>query len=256
MSAGHAHPVYRSGETPIHRLPPHGKLAAAVLFVLIVVATPREQYWAFGAYAALLVGLLAVARLPPPFVLRRMLIEVPFILFALFLPLVARGEREIVLAGVGLSVAGLLAAWNVLAKATLGVVTAVLLAATTQPRDLLLGAQRLRVPPPLIQIATFMLRYLDVIAGDLRRMRTALLARGFDPRGPRQWPALARTAGSLFLRSYERGERVYLAMLSRGYTGSMPTLADVRATRGQVAAAAALPTVALAIMITARVGAL
>ena len=46
-------------------------------------------------------------------------------------------------------------------------------------------------------------------------------SRGFDPRSPRHWPALARTLGALFVRSYERGERVHLAMLSRGYDGTL-----------------------------------
>lgn len=256
MSAGHSHPIYRAGDTPVHRLPPQCKLATAVVFVILVVATPREQYWAFGVYAALLAGVLAVARIPPLFVLRRMLIEIPFIFFAFLLPLVARGEREVEVVGVALSVEGLLGAWNIIAKASLGVVTSITLAATTQPCDLLLGAQRLRVPTTLVQIATFMVRYLDVILDELRRMRVALLSRGFSPRGPRQWPALARTAGALFLRSYERGERVYLAMLSRGYAGAMPLLVDVEATRRQWAAAGALPAAALATVIVARMGGL
>ena len=68
----------------------------------------------------------------------------------------------------------------------------------------------------------FMIRYLDVVTADLGRMLTAMRSRGVDPRSPRHWPALARTLGALFVRSYERGERVHLAMLSRGYTGRMP----------------------------------
>ena len=58
---------------------------------------------------------------------------------------------------------------------------------------------------------------LDVVTADLGRMITAMRSRGVDPRSPRHWPALARTLGALFVRSYERGERVHLAMLSRGY---------------------------------------
>ncbi len=80
-----------------------------------------------------------------------------------------------------------------------------------------------------------MVRYGDVIADELRRMRTARLSRGFEARGPRHWGVLAKSAGALFIRSYERGERVHLAMLSRGYTGSMPpALGDGPASRAAV----------------------
>jgi cobalt/nickel transport system permease protein len=68
----------------------------------------------------------------------------------------------------------------------------------------------------------FMVRYLDVVTQEMRRMRIARESRGFDGRDVRHWPVLARSAGALFIRSYERGERVHLAMLSRGYTGTMP----------------------------------
>ncbi len=70
----------------------------------------------------------------------------------------------------------------------------------------------------------FMVRYLDVVTGEMARMMTAMRSRGYDPRSPRHWPTLARTLGALFIRSYERGERVHLAMLSRGYDGALPDL--------------------------------
>jgi cobalt/nickel transport system permease protein len=54
-------------------------------------------------------------------------------------------------------------------------------------------------------------------------MMVAMRSRGCDPRSPRQWPTLARAMGALFIRSYERGERVHLAMLSRGYDGRLPS---------------------------------
>ncbi|HEU5454759.1 MAG TPA: energy-coupling factor transporter transmembrane component T, partial [Nocardioides sp.] len=105
---------------------------------------------------------------------------------------------------------------------TLGVLAALTLAATTEPDDLLRGLQRLRVPDPLVQIMGFMIRYLDVVTGEMGRMLTAMRSRGYDPRSPRHWPVLGRSLGALFIRSYERGERVHLAMLSRGYTGTLP----------------------------------
>ncbi|MDT0309093.1 cobalt ECF transporter T component CbiQ [Streptomyces sp. DSM 44917] len=246
MGAGHsaAGRLYRPGATPVHRLPAHLKLPAVLAFALVVVATPREAVPAFAVYAALLAAAAALARLPAGFVLRRMLIEVPFVAFALLLPFVAEGPRVTWL-GVELAESGLWGAWNVLAKGTLGVGASVILASTTELRHILLGLQRLRLPPLMVQIAAFMLRYADVIADELRRMRIARESRGFSARGPRHWGVLARTAGALFIRSYERGERVHLAMLSRGYDGTLPVIDRLTATRAQWAHAAALPTAAL-----------
>ncbi|MFJ3962744.1 cobalt ECF transporter T component CbiQ [Streptomyces sp. NPDC090036] len=246
MGAGHAHKLYRPGHSPVHVLPPHCKLAATLAFVVVVVSTPREAVWAFGLYALLIAGVAAVARIPAGFLLRRLLIEIPFVAFAVLMPFVAEGEQVQVL-GMSLSVSGLWGAWNVLAKGTLGVAASVLLASTTELRALLLGLQRLKLPPLLVQIASFMIRYGDVIGGELRRMSIARRSRGFEARGIRHWGVLAKTAGALFIRSYERGERVYLAMVSRGYTGSMPVIDEVAATRAQWAYAAALPVTALAV---------
>ncbi len=205
----------------MHRLGAQCKLVAALVFIVTVVLTPAHQVWAFAGYAALLLAVALSARIPLPLIARRMLVEVPFVLFALAMPVLTPGPRIEVL-GVSLSVAGLWSAWNVLAKATLGVVTSILLAATTDLRAMLLGLDRLGMPTLIVQIITFMVRYADVIADELHRMRIARIARGFEARDIRHLPVVARSAGALFIRSYERGERVHLAMLSRGYTGRMP----------------------------------
>ncbi|WP_409471556.1 cobalt ECF transporter T component CbiQ [Streptomyces sp. HC307] len=246
MGAGHAHKLYRSGSSPVHALPPHTKLAATFAFVVVVVSTPREAMWAFGAYAVLLGVVAAVARVPAGFLLKRLLIEVPFVAFAVLLPFVAEGERTEVL-GMSLSVSGLWGAWNVLAKGTLGVAASVLLASTTELRELLLGLQRLKLPPLLVQIASFMIRYGDLITDEMRRMRIARESRGFEARGVRHWGVLAKSAGALFIRSYERGERVHLAMVSRGYAGVMPVIDEVTASRAQWSYALALPCAALVV---------
>ncbi|WP_242587596.1 cobalt ECF transporter T component CbiQ [Streptomyces sp. MST-110588] len=230
----------------MHRLPAQCKIAAVFFFVLTVVATPRTALWAFAAYALLLAAVAGAARIPARTLLKRLLIEVPFVAFAFLMPFVAQGPRVHIL-GMTLSESGLWGAWNILAKGTLGVAASVLLASTTELRALLLGLQRLRMPPLLVQIASFMIRYGDVITDEMRRMRIARLSRGFEARGVRHWGVLAKSAGALFIRSYERGERVHLAMVSRGYTGSMPVIDETTATRGQWCRAAALPLAALAV---------
>ena len=224
MGAGHGHGVlHRPGDSPVHRLPPQLKIVAAFVAVLCVVATSREAFWAFGVYLLAIVSVWWVARVPVRWFAARSLIELPFVVLAVLLPLVGHGRRVDFL-GVAVSVEGALAGWNILAKGTLGVLVSLTLAATTAPHDLLLGMQRLRTPSVLITIATLMLRYGEVIVGEAQRMRIARISRGHDPRFLWQVGATARGIGSLFIRSYERGERVHLAMVSRGWSGTMPEM--------------------------------
>jgi len=221
VGAGHGHKLHFHGHSVVHRTPAHLKILALLAFMIVVVATPRDWYAAFGAYLAILVVVIGVSRVPPAYLLKRTVVEVPFVLFAVLLPFVATGPQTEVL-GVSVSQHGLEAGIALLIKGTLGVLASLTLAATTEPNELLLGLERLRLPQQLVQIMSFMVRYLDVVTGEMQRMKVARESRGFTARNPRHWPVLARSAGALFIRSYERGERVHLAMLSRGYTGRMP----------------------------------
>ena len=209
----------------VHDLSPESKILSAFAFILVVVATPIERFWAYLGFLALVIALIRLAQLPYRTVFIRSLVEIPFIFFALLMPFFGTGS-QVELLGISLYKSGLWAGASIIAKGTLGVLTAVILSATTSARDFLRGLERLRIPAPLVNIATFMFRYLNVINDELGRMRIARESRGFDERGIRSWRILAQTVGALFIRSYERGERVYLAMLSRGYTGSMPNLSD------------------------------
>jgi cobalt/nickel transport system permease protein len=205
----------------VHRLPGHVKILALLGLMIVVVATPGQWYAAFAGYLGGLLVVIALSRVPLTYLLPRMVVEVPFIVFAVLLPFLALGPRTEFL-GLTVSAPGLLAAWTLLAKATLGVLAGLTIAATTEPQEVVRGLERLRLPNTMVQIMAFMIRYLEVVGDDLRRQQIALASRGFSARNPRHWPVLARSAGALFIRSYERGERVYLAMLSRGYTGRMP----------------------------------
>lgn len=222
MGAGHGHRLHFHGHSAVHRAPAHLKVLALLGFMLVVVATPPQWRPAFAAYALVVVAVIAFSRVPFTYVAKRMVVEVPFVVFALLMPFVSHGPRTEIW-GLTVSEPGLLAATGLLMKGTIGVAAALTLAATTEPTALLAGLQRLRVPDLLVQIAGFMVRYLDVVTAELGRMMTAMRSRGCDPRSPRHWPALARALGALFIRSYERGERVHLAMLSRGYDGKLPT---------------------------------
>ena len=114
---------------------------------------------------------------------------------------------------------------------------------------MLRGLTVLRVPAALTAIAMFMVRYLVVVSNELTRMRVAMTARGYDPRWLWQARPIAASAGALFIRSYERGERVHSAMLARGFTGTMPEINRRRATRRDwsITAAAIVAAVLVAV---------
>lgn len=209
----------------------HLRVAATIGFVVIVVLTPREWVWAFVGYAVVLCAVAVALRVPLASLGRRMLIEVPFLVFALLMPLLGRAPY-VTVGPLELSEPGLWSAWNLAAKGTLGVVAALLLAAQHEPVELVDGLRRLKVPALLTEIGGFFVRYLDVVQAEAHRMSVARAARGFEASSPRSWPALAHGVGTLFVRSYERGERVHLAMLSRGYDGSVPDLSAVASISG------------------------
>jgi cobalt/nickel transport system permease protein len=175
---------------------------------------------------------------------KRALIEIPFIFFAILMPFFGTGEK-FEIAGIELYREGLLAGTSIVVKGTLGVLAAVILSTTTTAREILRGLERLKLPAVMVQIASFMLRYVNVISDEMERMKVARESRGFIATGIKHWKVIATSAAALFIRSYERGERVHLAMLSRGFDGNLPTLVTDTVTKQHWISALSVPVLAL-----------
>lgn len=235
----------------VHHLEPQVKILAMFLFILVCVATPIRMWQSFVVYGGLVVAIIFLAQLPLRIVASRSLIELPFVIFAILMPFLGSGERVEVL-GFSLSRLGIESGTSIVVKGTLGVVCAVCLSATTSAREILRGLERLRLPNLLVQIVSFMIRYVNVVSDEMSRMKVARLSRGFEAQGVRSWRFLANVAGALFIRSYERGERVYLAMLSRGYAGKLPDTGHESAGVRQWAQGLSLPVLALGVLIMAN----
>jgi cobalt/nickel transport system permease protein len=231
-------------DTPVHRLAPQCKVAASTLFVLVVACTPAGVYWPYLWDLLLLSAVAALGRLPPLAMMRRLAVEVPFLLFVLALPVVG-GPPQLKVLGIVLSVPGLQAAATIALKATFGLLATSILAATTSLPDIITGLEQLRVPRVFTVVAAFMVRYLEVLGAELTRMRTAALCRCAHPRWLWQVREVTAALGALIARSFQRGERVYLAMASRGYTGTLPTaLTNAAAPRATWVGALAVPALA------------
>ena len=234
MSEAHDHTGGPAGDlaSPVHRLDPRAKIVGLVSVTVIGVSTPITAWEAWVGCALVLAAVAGVARVPPGVIWSRGRVVLPLVVFvAAFLPFFRGGEVVASIGPLDISREGLEVLASVTAKATIGTVSAVLLGATTSVPAIIRGLEAMRVPRLLTLIAAFMYRYLFVIAEELRRMRSALAARAYRPRNMLQVAALGRMTTALFLRTFARGERIYLAMLARGYSGQMPRLDPLRLVR-------------------------
>jgi cobalt/nickel transport system permease protein len=251
----HGHDVgerlYLHRHSVVHQIPPHIKILAGLLFIVVAVSTNITNWPAFVAYFAIIITITQIAKLPIITVFKRSLIEVPFVLFALLMPFFGTGE-VVEIGSLNLYVDGLLAGASIVVKGTLGILVAINLSATTTAREILNGLEILKMPTPMVQIASFMLRYVNVVNDEMLRMAVARASRGFEATGVRQWPVLATAAGALFIRSYERGERVHLAMIARGYQGDLPKTEKINNSARYWAIGLAVPFIALIISLLSR----
>ena len=211
----------------MHRLDPRTKLLGSLAFILAVVLTPAGNWRVFAVYLLVIVGLVILSRLPLKYVLKRSLVIFPFvIMIAVFVPFFKEGEEALSYSigawHVAITYDGLNVLINVVIKSWLCMVCLVVLSSSAKFADLLQGMYRLKVPLVFVQIISFMYRYLFVIEDQAMRMQMARDSRNFGGNKKLVFKTMGNMIGMLFIRSYERAERIYAAMLSRGYTGEIP----------------------------------
>lgn len=230
---------YSGMDSCVHRLDARVKAIVALLLILTVVTTPPQHLLAFVVYGGTLLWTAALARVPITFIAVRVALVLPFsALVALGLPFLG-GQETVVVLGIQLSVEGVWILAGVAMKSILGVAALVLLVSTTPFSMLLAGLRSLGAPTLFIDLLALTYRYLFVLMDEGMRLRRAAAARGYRPRWLPQATIVGRLAGNLFIRSYERAERVYGAMRLRGHDGQMPTASPscFRVTDGLVLAA-------------------
>lgn len=220
---------YSDLDSFIHRLDPRTKFIITLVFILAVIITPPTRWQVFALYLFFMATLLLLSKLPIFYVLKRSLIIMPFVLMiAIFIPFIKEGEvagsYNIWLWEVSVTYAGLQVLWNVLVKAWLSILSLIWLTSTTKLPNLLKGLEQLGMPRVMVMILSFMYRYIFVVVDEVMRMRQARDGRDFGGKRLYQLRTIGNMIGTLFIRSYERGERVYAAMLARGFDGHSRTL--------------------------------
>ncbi len=221
---------YSDRDSVIHRLDPRGKLVVTLAFIVAVVLTPFSSWLAYGLYFAVIAVLIALSRLPVSHFLKRSLVIIPFVLLmAVFIPFFKEGEvagsYNLWLWQVSVTHSGLQVLWNIMAKAWLSILSLILLTSTASFTGILKGLEQLRMPKVIVMIMSFMYRYIFLLTDEVLRMKQARDSRNFGG-GRKLWQigTVGNMIGTLFIRSYERGERVYASMVARGFDGHSRTL--------------------------------
>ncbi|OFW56359.1 MAG: cobalt ECF transporter T component CbiQ [Candidatus Solincola sediminis] len=242
---------YSDLDSVIHKLDPRAKLIGFVALVVLCVSTPPNLWLAFAVFLALEMTVLFISHVPLRHVLKRMLIVVPFILaVALFIPFFNKGGGSYNLGPLKVSAHGLTILWNVTIKSMVSVFAVILLSSTTPFPDLLHAMEKLKMPRIITTTLSFTYRYVFVLLDELQRMKRARDSRGWSGKWLWQAKVIGHMIGALFLRSYERGERVYAAMLSRGYDGQVQTAYTYRVGVAEIGFLALIVLVPIAVRLS------
>jgi cobalt/nickel transport system permease protein len=200
------------------RLDARWKILFVLAFIITVVATPIGHWRPLGGLGLLLAFLVGLSgeRLGP------MLLRWSGFLLLVGFIAVTIGPGLSARTGQGLAAVVL----TILAKNSLGFLMLLTLGATTPWLEVLGGMRRLGLPAILVATLQFMERYFQVLRDEHHRMTLARHARTFGGRRGPPWGLLTGLIGTLFLRSFERSERVHAAMLARGWDGTLRSLED------------------------------
>lgn len=229
----------------MHRADARLKFLLTVGFILALSLLPSGSFVALAIAWVAVMALAVWAKLGPLRVIRGSFVALPFVFAALPLLFTKHGDPigtvDFGLFSLTLSGEGIRHVATITLKSWISVQAATLLVFSTPFHDLLEGLARLRMPRLMVAIISLMYRYLAVLTGEASRMMRARSARMAEQPGLKHpgvlWQAkvVGNMVGALFIRSYERSERVYLAMQSRGYTGHIAHIHERPLGRGWLA---------------------
>jgi cobalt/nickel transport system permease protein len=226
--------VHQEGDSPIHRCDARVKLALTLASIVAITALPAGAWLSYLLVLFATGFILKMSRIRPVLVLKRSLVAIPFAMAALTLVFTRQGTTIVAVRlaqwTVSVSYEGIVAFSSILTKAWLSVLIATILVTSTSFPDLVSAMGSMRIPKVLVSVISFMYRYIFIIADEALRLHRAREARSASPKGAAQGSLICKTRvlggmiGSLFLRSYERSERIHAAMLSRGFDGAIRTM--------------------------------
>ena len=221
MQTTHSHHLSLHSKSQLHELSPQLKILSTLLIVISIAFSKIINPFQIISHAVIVFLIIRRSNIPLKTYLKRLTLDIPFILFALFLPFLSSGNNDMVFTLFSFEVyrTGLLEMFAILFKATAGLSMGIVLTATTTNIELIYGLQKLKLPLIIIAIMSFAIRYIDVFIDEFKRVKISMQSRGYIEKGIKTLLPIAYASGAMLIRGYERGERVYLSMISRGFTG-------------------------------------
>lgn len=210
---------YSNIDAPYQRLDARIKIIVTLAFVVSMALSVKDIPLRVIPFLVFIVFLAAISRLSPKVLLRRLLPALPFFLFASIVLGFSKGSHAAIAAFL---------------KGFLSVLSVIILVSTTRFSNLLKGLEGLKVPVLIVSLISFVYRYLFIIADEYGHIKIARESRNFGGNKRWQWKTIGHSVGTLFLHSYERGDRVYSAMVARGYDGNIRTLGIQRIVRADI----------------------
>ncbi len=233
------------------KIDPKVKIVSFFALAVISTTTPRGAYGAFVGYLALLLVISLLGQVDLFKLIKRVSLALPFVLLlTVSLPFFGQKGDSTIANFLGFAVyrEGMVKLISASARATVAIISVSMLSVSTPFDELMRGFGELKTPKLFLAIASFMQRYLHLFAEEATRMRRARDSRGYNPKWIWQSKTIAMMIGSIFLRSYERGERVYTSMLSRGYDGTIRSFKEIkRVAPGDLVLMALIITAAISI---------
>lgn len=199
---------YSDLASPIHFLDARLKCVCVLLAVIFIAAVPLSGFPILGAVMALLILLWFAAKIPFLYLLRRLAIAAPFVIIISLGAMWGTGHGGAVIFGR-------------IVKAMLCIMTISLLTSTTPFPKLLEAFRKLWVPNIFIELIAFLYRFTYILIDEFERLEVARKGREFANKIGIVWRGRAWMMGTFLIRSIERSERVYQAMLARGYDGNI-----------------------------------
>ena len=216
----------KSTNSLLEKLDPRTKIISFLSVILCMILTPITRIRDFELYFLLILAIGFFSGITPRQILKRLCILIPFVIFiAMFIPFVKEGSVCLSLKisnwNLDITYEGVWTFLNIIVKSTLSIFLLVIATSTTTFPDFIKGLDMLRVPRLLVMLMSFMYRYIFVLIDEARKLMRARSLRYFGSRYKEQFRVIGFMIGVLFIRTFERAERIYSAMIIRGFSGEV-----------------------------------